>query len=557
MTMEIGVLFRWMVWVFLAVVCLPASTQAYNILFISGLGGPGSHFYTGSVIAETLVKRGHKVTFVISDAFGYRANSSLAELFDFEVYPSTVSRSQMREGLVAFGETSLRGEQSSTWAWLKLWMSGALKAEGTGRILNTAKSFGINEFFAGECDSALSDNAMMERLRSAKFDIVVGDIMYPCFILIAQKLNLRYVNVMNGIIMPMAHGRLAGIPSNPAYIPGALTKFTDDMNVLQRCLNVFAYSLNAFLYDNFCLGPFDRLKTKYGIRPEMSTYESLGRSELWMMNTDFAADYPRSLTPNVVLIGGLTTAPAKPLDKDLEEFMEGSGEHGVVIFTLSSYFSTLDASRSDDLAAALARLPQRVVWKYEGEPPASLGNNSKLVNWLPLNDLLGHPKTRALISHGGLNGVFEAIYHGVPIVGVPLVGDQFDILARIEPRGFAKKVDIDTMTGQIFHDAIVEVLQDKRYKESATKWSRIFRDQPNTPRDRAANWVEHVTKYSGGYLRPKSLDLNFFQLHSLDVLLFLGVVGFLFAYAFYFVTRMICRLICCRGNAKSGKEKSE
>ncbi|XP_038069838.1 UDP-glucuronosyltransferase 2C1-like [Patiria miniata] len=132
-------------------------------------------------------------------------------------------------------------------------MSGALKAGGTGRMLNTAKSFGISEFFAGECDSALSDNDMMERLRSAKFDIVVGDILYPCFILIAQKLNLRYVNVMNGIIMPMAHSRLAGIPSNPAYIPGALTKFTDDMSVLQRCLNVFAYGLNAFLYDNFFL----------------------------------------------------------------------------------------------------------------------------------------------------------------------------------------------------------------------------------------------------------------------------------------------------------------
>ena len=288
---------------FMAVACF-GSTQALNVLFISGLGGPGSHFYTGSIIAETLVRRGHKVTFIISDAFGDRANSSLAELFNFEVFPSTISRSQMRKGLASHGASSIKGERASTWEWLKMW----IPQEQAGGFK------GINTFFAAECDSALSDFDMMKRLRDAKFDIVVGDVLYPCFILIAQKLNLRYVNVMNGIIVPMAHGRLSGIPNNPAFIPGFLTRFSDDMNLLQRCLNVFAYGLNAFLYDHFFLGPFDQLKVKHRIRKEISMYESFGQAELWLMNTDFNTDYPRALTPNVVLIGGLTTAPAEPLD---------------------------------------------------------------------------------------------------------------------------------------------------------------------------------------------------------------------------------------------------
>ena len=69
--------------------------------------------------------------------------------------------------------------------------------------------------------------------------------------------------------------------------------------------------------------------------------------------------------------------------------MEGSGDHGVVIFSLSSSFSTLDAAQGNKITAALARLPQRVLWKFEGEPPSTLGNNTKLVKWLPMNDLLG------------------------------------------------------------------------------------------------------------------------------------------------------------------------
>ena len=27
--------------------------------------------------------------------------------------------------------------------------------------------------------------------------------------------------------------------------------------------------------------------------------------------------------------------------------------------------------------------------------------------------MLGHPKTKAFVTHGGSNGVYEAIYHGV------------------------------------------------------------------------------------------------------------------------------------------------
>ena len=69
--------------------------------------------------------------------------------------------------------------------------------------------------------------------------------------------------------------------------------------------------------------------------------------------------------------------------------MNGSGEHGVVVFTVSSYFSAINASKCASLAATFARLPQRVVWKFEGEPPANVANNTKLVKWLPQNDLLG------------------------------------------------------------------------------------------------------------------------------------------------------------------------
>lgn len=98
-----------------------------------------------------------------------------------------------------------------------------------------------------------------------------------------------------------------------------------------------------------------------------------------------------------------------------------------------------------------ARLPQRVLWKWEtGTSEAmEISDNVKMVDWLPQQDLLGrkiinkedihnnsyfvmnrqrrigHPNARLFISHGGLLGTQETIYHGVPILGLPLGRDQW------------------------------------------------------------------------------------------------------------------------------------
>jgi hypothetical protein len=39
-------------------------------------------------------------------------------------------------------------------------------------------------------------------------------------------------------------------------------------------------------------------------------------------------------------------------------------------------------------------------------------------------DVLGHSNTRAFMSHCGIHSVYEAAYHGVPLVGVPFMFEQ-------------------------------------------------------------------------------------------------------------------------------------
>ena len=43
-------------------------------------------------------------------------------------------------------------------------------------------------------------------------------------------------------------------------------------------------------------------------------------------------------------------------------------------------------------------------------------SNVYISDWLPQNDLLGHPGVQVFVTHCGNNGQFEALYHGVPFV---------------------------------------------------------------------------------------------------------------------------------------------
>ena len=65
-----------------------------------------------------------------------------------------------------------------------------------------------------------------------------------------------------------------------------------------------------------------------------------------------------------------------------------------------------------------------------------------------------------------MNGVWEAVYHGVPMVAVPLFGDQYDNAQRLVSRGMAVKLDISTLTSDELEQAIRIVIRDTRLEFS-------------------------------------------------------------------------------------------
>ncbi|XP_052497589.1 UDP-glucuronosyltransferase 2B17-like [Budorcas taxicolor] len=279
--------------------------------------------------------------------------------------------------------------------------------------------------------------------------------------------------------------------------------------------------------------------------------ETVGKADMWLIRTYWDFEFPRPVLPNFEFVGGLHCKPAKPLPKEMEEFVQSSGENGIVVFTLGSMISNITEEKVNVIASALAQIPQKVLWRYDGKKPDTLGPNTRLYKWIPQNDLLGHPKTKAFITHGGTNGIYEAIYHGIPMVGLPLFADQPDNIARVKAKGAAVRVDLETMSARDLLSALKEVINNPSYKEKAMWLSTIQRDQPIKPLDRAIFWIEFVMRHKGAkHLRPAAHNLTWFQYHSLDV------IGFLLACVatvVFVITK--CFLFCYRKFAKTGKKQ--
>ena len=86
---------------------------------------------------------------------------------------------------------------------------------------------------------------------------------------------------------------------------------------------------------------------------------------------------------------------------------------------------------------------------------------------LPQIELLR--RAAAFVTHGGMNSVQEALYHGVPMVIAPQAADQFWISARAAELGAAIVVDSNRPASGAIRAAVAEVLFSRKYKEAAVQ----------------------------------------------------------------------------------------
>ncbi|XP_004674240.1 PREDICTED: UDP-glucuronosyltransferase 1-1 isoform X3 [Condylura cristata] len=389
------------------------------------------------------------------------------------------------------------------------------------------------------CSSLLHNQELMSSLAQSSFDVLLTDPFLPCGPIVAQHLGLPLVFFLNALPCSL-DSQGTQCPKPPSYVPMSLSMNPDHMTFLQRVRNMLIALSESFMC-NVVYSRYATLASEF-LQRDVTVRDLLSAASVWLFRTDFVVSNPRPIMPNMVFIGGINCAHQKPLSQEFETYINASGEHGIVVFSLGSMVSAIPEKKAMEIADGLGKIPQTVLWRYTGPRPSNLAKNTILVKWLPQNDLLAHPKTRAFITHSGSHGIYEGICNAVPMVMLPLFGDQMDNAKRMETRGAGISLNVLEMTSDDFATAIKTVIREKSYKENIERLSRLHKDRPMEPLDLAVFWVEYVMRNKGApHLRPAAHDLTWYQYHSLDVLGFLLAIALTVVFLFY----KSC-VFCCR-----------
>lgn len=377
-----------------------------------------------------------------------------------------------------------------------------------------------------EMESVMHSEPVKQLINSTEeFDLVINDLFInDVFAAFANKFNAPLISMVSSVLLPWANYRVAN-PDNPAYIPNFFSPYSNNMCFKERLLNTINYILTN-IASIFYLRKSDIIVKQHFGNDYPPLEDILKNTSLLMVNSFPVLTGARPTVPQVVQIGGIHLKPVKRLPQDIEKFINKS-KHGVVYFSMGSMvkLSTLPEDKFLAFKTVLSHLPQRVLWKWEEDTMPDQPKNVKIAKWFPQRDILAHPNVKLFISHGGLMSTTEAVYSGVPMIGIPLFGDQPANLAAVEAKGAGIQLHFHNISLESVEYAVNTVLNDPRYAENAKRLSELYRDRPVSAMDTAVYWTEYVIRHKGTkHLQSAAMHLAWYQYLLLDVILVIGVV---------------------------------
>ncbi|GAB0093832.1 hypothetical protein DMENIID0001_090140 [Sergentomyia squamirostris] len=407
----------------------------------------------------------------------------------------------------------------------------------------------IIDLTLASANDSLHQEPWQKVMREESFDLVIVGFFFNNFLIgLGDHFKCPVVSIFSAGISEMINSP-SGNPAAVASVPHLFLGKVKEMTFMPR-LKTFLFNI----VEKFLMKYMDYKENKYYESvfpsPKYRSYEEMKKNvSLYFANEHFSTSAPRPVIPNVVEVGGLhIKSKPDPLPQNLQEFMDGA-EHGVVFFSLGSNVksSLLPPEKLDAIIKTFGKLKQRVLFKWEADTLSNQPKNVMTQKWMPQDDILAHKNVRVFVSHGGLGGVTEAKFHGVPIVGIPFFADQMTNLASAQDEGWAVTLDLKDLTEETFSRAINEVINNQKYKNVVQEISNLFTDRPLAALETAIFWTEYIIRHHGApHLQSHAVHLNFLQRNSIDVIVFLVVVLFV---AFKIAAFSLC--FCWRKITKS------
>ncbi|XP_059155310.1 UDP-glucuronosyltransferase 1A8-like [Physella acuta] len=481
-----------------------------------------SFFIQHANIGQALIDLGHEVWSCMPE---YLSSSNLVKFKDIKIL-------KYGEALGDIEQQYMRNTNFADEFW-------------DGKDTDLYQLVGLAEVYKYFTSAVLEDKTFIDNITNLKADFLVIDglmLMRNIFVL-PYKLDVPFAVV--GFLHDMVMHR---VPFSPAVEPMYPYKFNNRMNFYERLTSTLR-TLLELSYDVF--SDSDIVTRIAPEKPYTTVGDIILKAEIFIAELDHILDYPRPMLPNTKLIGGSSVSEPKPLIGEFKQFVDET-TNGIVVVSFGSKDMTFPVDILKTLSSAFKQLEYDVIWKVNITSPAP--NKILTSHWIPQNDLLGHPKTKVFVSHCGKNGQYEALYHAVPILCLPIYGDQFYNSERIRVKSFGLIGDVRKITTEELTSSIKELAHDNKYKRNIEKASKLFKELYKVPSKEAAYWIDHVMKYGGDYMRSSGQEMPLYQFLLLDVIAFIAAVLSGVVVIFVLIVRFCCRLLYKHGKYKPKTE---
>ncbi|XP_068624223.1 UDP-glucosyltransferase 2-like [Battus philenor] len=475
-----------------------------------------SHQVVFRTLTLELLKRGHSVTVVTTDPI-FPKGDAPENLTEIDMHD--VSYELLKKNIAH----SITGAKNDFIAQFKL-----VREQFLSLLEEQSK---IKEF------NELLNNKTQE------FDLIFVEAFFSTFLGITHIYKAPTILVSSFGGFPDSH-EIIGSPIHPFLYPNAFRHKLYNLSMWDKISELYNYLQIKYVMNDYNGNEEAVMKRVFGSDvPPLNVLKNNVDMLFLNINPIWEGNFP--VPPSVIYMGGLHQKPRKELPKDLQQYLDDS-KNGVIYFSFGTNVQTsiLPPEKIAIFRDVLSQLPYNVLLKWDNENSPFKSDNIRVFKWLPQSDLLRHPNVKLFITQGGLQSTDEAITAGVPLIGIPMLGDQWYNVEKYVHHQIGIRLDFDKLTDDQLKNAILEVIQNESYRNNMLRLRSLMQDQPQKPLERAMWWIEYVLRNGGAkHLRAPAANMAWPEYLELELvtLLFWAMASFIAI--FILIVKLIITLV--------------
>jgi len=291
--------------------------------------------------------------------------------------------------------------------------------------------------------------------------VVVGSTLAFAARLLAERTGVPGVTVhlSPSIIRSAIRPPVLGDPPWPSWTP-------------PPAIRGLWYAVDRWFIDPIVCPPLNRLRADLGLTPVARVFEDWihgGALVVGMFPTWFAAPQPD--WPRAVRLTGfaLYDDPSVRLSPEIRAFLDDGPPP--VIFTTGTAVALERRFFEESVEACrLAGRRGLLISRYAEQVPGRLPEGVWHARSVPFSEVFS--RSAAVVHHGGVGTLAQALRAGVPQIVRPLAFDQFDNAARLRGLGVAKVIGVNRYRAAVVAQALDEITSSIETAE-ATSTARI------------------------------------------------------------------------------------